>query len=132
MVDANFRCHVFSTDFHMHASNLNLKPISICSAILLVAFAFGGVANAGDAGHAWGTIENPGGAALNSAAMHEQGALSAGAVNGPTASNGGGFPAVTSCGVCTTITITGSNDSISGTSITGTNSGAVSSNGLFQ
>ena len=116
----------------MHASNLTIKRISICSAALVIAFAFGGVAEAGDAGHAWGTIESPGAALLNSATMHEQGALGANAVNGPAASNGGGFPSVTSCGVCTTITITGSNDSISGTSITGTNSGAVSSNGFFQ
>ncbi len=89
-----------------------------------------------DAGHAWGTISSPGIVLLNSAQTHEQGALSAQleAAGKPAGGsiNGGGFPAVTSCGTCTTITIQGNNNSISGTSITSTNSGTVTSNGQFN
>jgi hypothetical protein len=71
---------------------------------------------------------------LNSAEAHEQGGLSAQIVSqGPGGGiNSGGFPAVTSCGTCTTITIQGNNNSISGTSITSTNSGSVTSNGNFS
>lgn len=92
-------------------------------------------AEAGDAGHAWGTISNPGQALLNSAAAHQQQGITAGIVDrgaGGAQTTTGGFPAVTSCGTCTTITIQGNNNSISGTSITSSNQGVVTSNGYFN
>lgn len=114
---------------------MQIWKAGIRAAILAVAIAFGAPAIAGDAGHAWGTISNPGIALLNSAETHEQGSVSAQieAQGRPSAATtGGGFPAVTSCGTCTTITIQGNQNSISGTSITSTNEGTVTSNGQFQ
>jgi len=111
---------------------MSISRSVICTATFAIAIAFCTSAKAGDAGHAWGTISNPGIALLNSAETHEQGGLAAQFVaQGPGGSTtAGGFPAVTSCGTCTTITIQGNNNSISGTSITSTNQGTVTSNGL--
>jgi hypothetical protein len=111
------------------------------AAIIIVATgfsltAFSVTARAADAAHAWGTISSPGAELLNSAAMHQEGAESA-QIGSLGAGGGGGtlstgFPAVTSCGTCTTITIQGDNNSISGTSIQSTNQGTVTSNGFFN
>jgi hypothetical protein len=102
---------------------------------MVAAITWAQAAQAGDAGHAWGTISNPGAALLNSASTHLQDAQGAEFVaQGPigTGTGSNGFPAVTSCGTCTTITIQGNNNSISGTSITSTNQGTVTSNGAFN
>lgn len=107
------------------------------AAIFAVGVLLAGPAEAGDAGHAWGTISNPGQGLLNSAATHVQQGTTAGIIDrGAGSSTGGtsssGFPAVTSCGTCTTITIQGNNNSISGTSITSSNTGVVTSTGTFN
>jgi len=95
--------------------------------------ALSGVARAADAAHAWGTVSTPGEVLLNSATTHlEEGNAAQTLSQGPTFGTTSGFPAVTSCGTCTTITIQGNNDSISGNSITSTNSGTVTSNGYFS
>ena len=91
---------------------------------------------AADAAHAWGTVGVPGQVLLNSAATHLQESeaaqiVSQGSGAGVT-TTGGGFPAVTSCGTCTTITIQGNQDSISGNSISSLNQGTVTSNGFFN
>jgi len=108
---------------------------AIGAAICAAAIVCGAPAKAADAAHAWGTISNPGGELLNSVEAHEQGGASAQIVSqGPpsAATTVGGFPAVTSCGTCTTITIQGNENSISGTSITSSNTGVVTSNGFFN
>jgi len=108
---------------------------AIAAAICAAAIVSGAPAKAADAAHAWGTISNPGGELLNSASAHEEGGISAQVVSQGPASAGtttGGFPAVTSCGTCTTITIQGNQNSISGTSITSSNTGVVTSNGFFN
>jgi hypothetical protein len=113
--------------------------IALGAAIVAAAVSFAAAAQAADAAHAWGTISNPGAELLNSAATHEEEGQNAEIVaagsNGSAAfaSGAGGsaaFPNVTSCGTCTTITIQGDQNSISGTSITSTNQGTVTSNGL--
>jgi hypothetical protein len=114
---------------------MTAQNFSMRAAAVAIALAWAGTALAGDAGHAWGTMKDPGADLLNSAAMHQAGNNGAEIVaQGPigTGSTNGGFPAVTSCGTCTTITIQGNNNSISGTSITSTNQGTVTSNGAFN
>jgi hypothetical protein len=116
---------------------LTLK-LALQATIVAAAVAFAATAQAADAGHAWGTISNPGEVLLNSAATHEEESETAQVVqqgaNGSAAFAAGGtsssgFPAVTSCGTCTTITIQGDQNSISGTSITSQNMGVVTSEG---
>jgi hypothetical protein len=109
--------------------------LALYAAALTLAAALNAPAQAADAAHAWGTINNPGEVLLNSAATHLQGSetaqvISQGSGSGVTTT--GGFPAVTSCGTCTTITIQGDQNSISGTSITSSNQGVVTSNGFFN
>jgi opacity protein-like surface antigen len=99
---------------------------------------FAGAAQAADAAHAWGTISNPGAELLNSATMHAEegqnaeivaaGANGSGVFGSSAATTASEFPAATSCGTCTTITIQGDQNTISGTSITSTNSGTVTTN----
>jgi hypothetical protein len=93
-------------------------------------------AHAADAAHAWGTVSSPGEVLLNSAATHNQEGQSAQVISQGSGSGvtttGGGFPAVTSCGTCTTITIQGNQDSSSGNSISSLNQGTVTSNGFFN
>jgi hypothetical protein len=103
---------------------------SVC--VLAVAALIGsiGAAYAADAGRAWGTVGNPGQAFLNSALTQQaegQNALAAEFGR----NNGGPFRNVTACGTCTTITIQGNQNTVSGNSITSTNFGAVSSTGNF-
>jgi hypothetical protein len=102
-------------------------------AIVAAATALASAAQAADAAHAWGTVSNPGAELLNSAQIHEEGAASAQIVSqGSGFGSGSGFPAVTSCGTCTTISIQGNNDTINGNTISSTNSGTVTSNGFFN
>ena len=104
-----------------------LLQVTVITAVTTLA----ATAQAADAAHAWGTVSNPGAELLNSAQTHEEGAASAQIVSqGP--GSGSGFPAVTSCGTCTTITIEGNNDSINDNHITSTNTGTVTSNGYFD
>lgn len=110
--------------------------LAISAAMVAAAVLITGAAQAGDAGRAWGTIKDPGTEFAASAAAHAQSAQTAivDAQGRPTAtssSTNGGFPAVTSCGTCTTITIQGNNNSVTGNSITSTNDGIVTSNGNF-
>jgi hypothetical protein len=114
---------------------MKISKLAIAAALCAAAIVSGVPARAADAAHAWGTISNPGSELLNSAQMHEEGGASAQIVaQGPPAAGttAGGFPAVTSCGTCTTITIQGNENSISGTSITSSNTGVVTSNGFFN
>ena len=99
-----------------------------------LAAALSATAQAADAAHAWGTISNPGAELLNSASTHEEESQTAqiGALGAGSGGSSSGFPAVTSCGTCTTITIQGNQNSISGTSITSSNQGVVTSNGAFD
>ena len=99
--------------------------------IVAAAAAFCSAAQAADAAHAWGTVSNPGAELLNSATTHLEAAQGAQIVS-EGAGFGSGFPAVTSCGTCTTITIQGDNDTINGNTISSTNSGTVTSNGFFN
>lgn len=110
--------------------------LSLYAAALMASAALSAPALAADAAHAWGTVSNPGQVLLNSSSMHLQGGeaaqiISQGAGSGATTTSSG-FPAVTSCGTCTTITIEGNQDSISGNSISSTNTGTVTSNGFFN
>jgi hypothetical protein len=116
---------------------LTLK-LALQVTIVAAAVAFAATAQAADAGHAWGTISNPGEVLLNSAATHEEESETAqvvqegsngGAAFGSGGTSASGFPAVTSCGTCTTITIQGNQNSISGTSISSENLGVVTSEG---
>jgi hypothetical protein len=101
--------------------------------VIAAVTALAATAQAADAAHAWGTVSNPGAELLNSAQIHEEGAASAQIVSqGPGFGSGSGFPAVTSCGTCTTISIQGNNDSITDNHITSTNTGTVTSNGYFD
>ncbi|HEY2902255.1 MAG TPA: hypothetical protein VGL59_16860 [Polyangia bacterium] len=109
---------------------------ALYAAVLTASAALTATAHATDAAHAWGTVSNPGEVLLNSAATHNQEGqaaqvISQGSGSGVT-TTAGGFPAVTSCGTCTTITIQGNQDSISGNSISSINSGTVTSNGFFN
>ena len=120
---------------HRAGANMKIWKSAIAAAVCAAAIVWGAPAKAADAAHAWGTVSNPGGALLNSAQAHEDGGVSAQIVSqGPPAAGtiAGGFPAVTSCGTCTTITIQGNQNSISGTSITSSNTGVVTSNGFFN
>jgi hypothetical protein len=101
--------------------------------VLVVAALFGpmGIAQAADAGRAWGTVGQPGQAFLNSALT--QSAESNNAAAAEFGRNAGGpLRNVTSCGTCVTISITGNQNSVSGNSITSTNFGTVSSTGIFN
>jgi hypothetical protein len=109
--------------------------IALYTAVLVASAALNATAQATDAAHAWGTISSPGEVFVNSAVTHLQGSeaaqiVSQGSGSGTTTTSG--FPAVTSCGTCTTITIQGDQNSISGTSITSSNQGVVTSNGFFN
>jgi len=113
----------------MRGSSLVLQA----AVIAIAAMAFSGGARATDAAHAWGTVSVPGQVLLDSAETHfEEGQAAQTLSQGPNFGNTSGFPAVTSCGTCTTITIQGNNDSINGNSISSTNSGTVTSNGTFS
>jgi hypothetical protein len=109
--------------------------LALFGAALVASAALAATAHATDAAHAWGTVSNPGEILLNSAATHNQEGQAAQVISqgsGSGVTTTGGFPAVTSCGTCTTITIQGNQDSISGNTISSTNSGTVTSNGFFN
>jgi hypothetical protein len=89
------------------------------------------IAQAADAGRAWGTVGVPGQAFLNSALFHQ--AEGQNALNAEFGRNQGGpFRSVTACGTCVHITITGNQNSVNGNSITQSNFGAVSATGIFN
>ena len=106
------------------------SKFSVCVMVTAALLGTVGIAQAADAGRAWGTVGNPGQAFLNSALTQQaEGANALAAEFGRN--NGGPFRNVTACGTCTTISIQGNQNTVSGNSITSTNFGAVSSTGNF-
>ena len=106
------------------------SKITVCVVVAAALMGMAGIAQAADAGRAWGTVGAPGQAFLNSALMQQ--AEGANALNVEFGRNNGGpFRNVTACGTCTTISIQGNQNTVSGNSITSTNFGAVSSTGNF-
>ncbi len=82
-----------------------------------------------EAARVWGTLNNSdGGVLYNSARLHQAEASIAG-----SAQSGGesAFRSVTTCGTCVTLSINGDNSSISGNSITSTNTGTITGTGIF-
>jgi hypothetical protein len=108
------------------------KVALLLAAAVIAVAALGGAgrARAADAAQAWGTVSTPGQQFVNSALLHQSSGTIAQQVEAGRDSSP--FKSVTSCGTCTTITITGNNNSVSGNSITSTNSGTVSSTGIFN
>jgi hypothetical protein len=104
--------------------------LAILGAVLVTGWSADANAQAADAAVAWGTMGTPGQQFVNSALLHQAGGTIAQQVE--AGRDGGPFKSVTACGTCTTITITGNNNSVFGNSITSTNFGTVSSTGIFN
>ena len=109
------------------------KTVAAFSALALALGTSAGPALAGPATSAWGTMGSGGssGQALNSALLHKtEGENAQIQTIGKEVTSM--YRSVTSCGYCVYNQITGDSNSINGNTISGTNSGTVTSTGTFK
>ena len=110
---------------------MNIRKITI--ALMMAAGVSAGPAQAGQSSSAWATLGSGGGhgTAIASAQLHQLEATNAQAAtigNSVTTM----YRSITSCGYCVYNQITGNDNSINGNTISGSNSGTVTSNGTFK
>jgi len=110
---------------------MTIRKITIAFAI--TAALVGETAQAGQSASAWGTLGNGGGraTAISSAQLHQlEDANAQAATIGNSVTTM--YRSITSCGYCVYNQITGNDNSINGNTISGSNSGTVTSNGTFK